>query len=123
MLTSLFKPFLQNNLLIITIVGDVASIRPIEQKGDNAIYTYILLVKKELKIFLLHVELTTNGSSNENIINIIYEICEIIKKTDFAVDFISTDGDTAFDQIHLYWFEKVINPILANESSFIFIYT
>ena len=28
------------------------------------------------------------------------KICDIVKKSDYAVDFISTDGDTAFEEIH-----------------------
>ena len=103
----------------VTIAGDAASITPVAQKGENAIYTYMILpVKKEYKTFPLHVELTTNGSSNEAIVKIFWEICDIVKKSDYAVDFISTDGDTAFDQIHLDWFEKVINPILMSEGIF-----
>lgn len=27
------------------------------------------------------------------------KICDIVKKSDYAVDFISTDGDTTFDEI------------------------
>lgn len=85
----------------VTIAGDATSITPVEPKGENAIYTYMIFpVKKKFKTFPLHVELTTNGSSNETIVKTFWKICDIAMKSDYAVDFISTDGDTAFDQIH-----------------------
>lgn len=136
--TQLVRKMLKNNLLDInqiptmlndlygdvenmhvTIGGDAASIKPVSEKGNSAVYTFMILpIKKIYKTFPLHMTITQNGASNKEIVNKFFKICDIVERCKVSVDFVATDGDEAFDFIHYDFFLKV-NEIMQKDIPFI----
>lgn len=61
---------------------------------------------------------TNNGTSNKSIVEKLDEIIFLIEKENkFVVDFIATDGDSAFDKKHKKFF-KIIESILQDQTCY-----
>lgn len=91
----------------VTIAGDAASIKPVSEKGDSAVYTFMIVpIKKMYKNHPLHMMITQNGSSSPEVVSRFFHICDIVEKCNFSIDFVATDGDASFDFMHLDFFSQ-----------------
>ena len=62
-----------------------------------------------LKPFVIHIFPSTNGKSNEDVIELLHKLRKILKNRNFNVRSYAFDGDNAYSQLHKTYYESYIH--------------
>lgn len=97
----------------ITLAGDAASLKPLNNSKNEAVYVFHFLpLDGRLPPAVIHMMPCKNGPSSQEVLNTFEEISVYLKKIGFDVQYHATDGDISFDSIHNTFFETHIQEIL-----------
>lgn len=68
------------------------------------------------KPFVVHIKPAANGKANEAIVELLHEIRAVVKNRKINVKSFAFDGDNAYKQLHLMYYNSYIRQVLATNS-------
>lgn len=69
-----------------------------------------------LKPFVVHVLPSPNGKANENVISILHQIRDEVKKRNINIRSYAFDGDNAYKNLHKMYYESYINKVIKTHT-------
>ena len=85
------------------------------QKIYNNIFVFFVQpINVDLKPFPIYIALKENGTASNQIISIIGNILKNLKNNHIHVDFVATDGDHKYEELHDEFFEIIFNLYKSN---------
>ena len=70
-----------------------------------------------MKSFPIHIKLKENGAASKDIIDCIKNVINFLENKHIIIDYIATDGDHQYDNIHEQFFE-IIQELHKSNISF-----
>lgn len=67
------------------------------------------------KPFVIHIKLSPNGKSSEQIIKLLHQIREILQNRIIIIKSYAFDGDNAYKQLHAMYFESYIHGVIKKK--------